>query len=128
MNTFHFRQRGSECVLIFFNFRADRMREIVAAFTQNEFNGFHRESFPQTKVFCFTEYDEKLHLPVAFPTTHFTHILGELFARHGLKNLRIAETEKYAHVTYFFNGGEEKEFSGERRVLVPSPKVPTYDL
>lgn len=115
-------------VLIFFNFRADRMRQIVAAFTQSEFNGFQREVFPHTKVFCFTEYDENFHLPVAFPTTHFTQILGELFARHGLKNLRIAETEKYAHVTYFFNGGEEKEFPGERRVLVPSPKVPTYDL
>jgi 2,3-bisphosphoglycerate-independent phosphoglycerate mutase len=114
--------------LLFFNFRADRMREIVAAFTVPDFRGFERRLFPRTRVFTFTEYEANFHLPVAFPPRHFTNILGELLGRAGLSNLRIAETEKYAHVTYFFNGGEEAEFPGERRILVPSPKVATYDL
>jgi 2,3-bisphosphoglycerate-independent phosphoglycerate mutase len=115
-------------VMIFFNFRADRMREIVAAFALEQFVGFQRPASPRPYVATFTEYDENYHLPVAFPPQHFTRILAEVLAREGLRNLRIAETEKYAHVTYFFNGGEESEFPGERRVLIPSPKVATYDL
>jgi 2,3-bisphosphoglycerate-independent phosphoglycerate mutase len=114
--------------MLFFNFRADRMREIVTAFTQPTFSGFERARFPRTHVTTFTQYDENLHLPAAFPPRAFTQILGEILACAGLANLRIAETEKYAHVTYFFNGGEETPFPGERRILIPSPKVATYDL
>ena len=114
-------------VMIFFNFRADRMRELVETFTTESFTRFERRDFPRTHAYCFTKYDGSFHLPVAYPPQHFTDILGQILARHDLRNLRIAETEKYAHVTYFFNGGEETEFPGERRVLVPSPRVPTYD-
>lgn len=116
--------------VIFFNFRADRAREITRAFTDPTFEPFDRQTFSKIKNFvCMTLYDEAFTLPVAFPPTHLNSILGEVISQHGLRQLRIAETEKYAHVTYFFNGGEEKPFPLEDRCLIPSPReVPTYDL
>ena len=115
--------------LIFFNFRADRAREITRAFTDPQFDGFTRDVLPNLCNFvCMTQYDESLTLPVAFQPTHMRNILGEVVSKHGLEQLRIAETEKYAHVTYFFNGGEEHPFDGEDRCLIPSPRdVATYD-
>jgi 2,3-bisphosphoglycerate-independent phosphoglycerate mutase len=116
--------------VIFFNFRADRAREITRAFTVPDFDGFHREVVPNLCGYvCMTRYDEKLTLPVAYPPVHLTGLLGEVISLKGLRQLRIAETEKYAHVTYFFNGGEEKPFRFEDRCLIPSPReVATYDL
>lgn len=116
--------------LLFFNFRADRMRQIVRAFTDPSFMFFTRKTFPSilTPV-CMTLYDEKFALPVAFPNENPSNTLGEVISRHGYIQLRIAETEKYAHVTYFFNGGVETPFAGEERKLIPSPReVATYDL
>ena len=116
--------------LIFFNFRADRAREITRSFTQADFAGFARAKTPALSSFvCMTEYDETFGLPVAFQPESHRDLLGGVVAEAGLKQLRIAETEKYAHVTFFFNGGEETPFPGEERVLIPSPKdVATYDL
>ncbi len=116
--------------IIFFNFRADRAREITRAFTDPAFESFKRNPIPKLCDFvCMTLYDEKFTLPIAFPPIHMDEILGEVISKHGLRQLRIAETEKYAHVTYFFNGGEERSFPLEDRCLVPSPRdVPTYDL
>lgn len=116
--------------LIFFNFRADRTRQITRAFTQSEFDGFARQIIPRLARFvCLTRYDETFDLPVAYSPVHLTDILGEIVSRHQIPQLRIAETEKYAHVTYFFNGGEEAPFAGEDRCLVASPRdVATYDL
>jgi 2,3-bisphosphoglycerate-independent phosphoglycerate mutase len=116
--------------VIFFNFRADRARQLTRAFTDADFTGFVREGRPDLAEFVtFTEYDREFQLPVAFPPVVLTHILGEEVSRHGLPQLRIAETEKYAHVTFFFNGGREKPYPGEERILVPSPReVATYDL
>ncbi len=114
--------------VIFFNFRADRAREITLALTDPEFSGFKRSAFPRVNFVCMTEYNEEFDLPVAFPPGRLENILADVMADAGLKNLRIAETEKYAHVTFFFNGGEEREFEGEKRVLIPSPSVSTYDL
>jgi 2,3-bisphosphoglycerate-independent phosphoglycerate mutase len=116
--------------IIFFNFRADRAREITRAFTEPSFELFIRNPFPILCEFvCMTVYDEDFTLPVTFPPVHLKDILGEVISRQGLSQLRIAETEKYAHVTYFFNGGEEKPFHLEDRCLIPSPRdVPTYDL
>jgi 2,3-bisphosphoglycerate-independent phosphoglycerate mutase len=116
--------------IIFFNFRPDRAREITRAFTDPDFNFFRRKDgyFPVTYI-CMTEYDA--HMPnvlVAYPPHSLKNIFGEYISGMGLTQLRIAETEKYAHVTFFFNGGEETVFNGEDRVLIPSPKVPTYDL
>lgn len=115
---------------IFFNFRADRAREITQALTDPRFTGFARSVFPSLCDFvCMTRYDEKFDLPVAFGPVHLDRILGETISSLGLRQLRIAETEKYAHVTYFFNGGEEAKFSLEDRCLIPSPReVATYDL
>jgi 2,3-bisphosphoglycerate-independent phosphoglycerate mutase len=115
--------------IIFFNFRADRAREITTAFTQKEFDSFKRNVCPVLSEFvCMTEYDEKFTLPVAFDSEHLDDILGEVLSRENFTQLRIAETEKYAHVTYFFNGGEEEPFPGEDRCLVPSPReINTYD-
>ena len=115
--------------VVFFNFRSDRAREITRALTDSDFKFFIRESYPKlTGYVCMTQYDEKLTLPVAFPPFHLNEILGEVLSKKGLKQLRIAETEKYAHVTYFFNGGEEKPFPLEERCLIPSPRdVSTYD-
>ena len=115
--------------LIFFNFRSDRAREITRALTDPEFMGFQRRSRPQLASYvCMTTYDETFNLPVAFAPMELTNILGEVVSKAGLTQLRIAETEKYAHVTFFFNGGNEVPFPGEERCLIPSPKdVPTYD-
>ncbi len=115
--------------LIFLNFRADRAREITRTFTECAFSGFQRSKCPQLAAFvCLTEYDETFALPVAFPPASYPAILGEVVAKAGLQQLRIAETEKYAHVTFFFNGGNETPFAGEERVLIPSPQeVATYD-
>ena len=122
----HVRDRDS---LIFYNFRADRARQLTRAFTEKGFSHFSRRRTPQLSSFvCMTCYDEKLDLPVAFGPVRLTHLLGETLSRGGIRQLRIAETEKYAHVTYFFNGGNENVYPGEERVLIPSPKhVATYD-
>ena len=116
--------------IIFFNFRADRAREITRTFTQLDFAEFERTEVPKLSVFaCLTEYDETFDLPVAYAPESYPRILGEVVADAGLQQLRIAETEKYAHVTFFFNGGVEKPFPNEERALIPSPKdVATYDL
>ncbi len=114
--------------IIFFNFRSDRAREITRAFIFDDFSGFVREKHPKVFYVCMTEYDEMFPVPEAFPPERMKHILAEVLAEHHLKQLHIAETEKYAHVTFFFNGGEETPFPGEDRILIPSPKVPTYDL
>ena len=116
--------------VIFFNFRPDRARELTYALTQPDFDGFERRNglFPLHYV-CTARYDEKLKLPVAFPPEKIEDTFGEYIAKLHLTQLRIAETEKYAHVTFFFNGGVERTFEGEDRILVPSPKqFPTYDL
>ena len=115
-------------VVLFFNFRADRARQLSQAFLFKDFDGFDREAWPQTKFTSLTEYDVRFPSPFIFPPADLKNILGELVSKAGKTQLRIAETEKYAHVTYFFNGGVEKPFPGEERLLVPSPKVATYDL
>lgn len=116
--------------IIFFNFRADRAREITRTFTDPEFSSFKRDPLPNLcEYVCMTLYDESFNLPIAFPPIHLDQILGEIISLQGLSQLRIAETEKYAHVTYFFNGGEETPFALEDRCLIPSPRdVATYDL
>ncbi|MDW7772552.1 MAG: 2,3-bisphosphoglycerate-independent phosphoglycerate mutase [Desulfobulbaceae bacterium] len=115
--------------IIFFNFRADRARELTRAFTEENFSGFDVADRPKISGFVtFTEYDRNFNLPVAFPPVSLDNILGEVISVLGLRQLRIAETEKYAHVTYFFNGGLEKPFPGESRILINSPReVSTYD-
>ncbi len=115
---------------IFFNFRSDRAREITRSLTDAAFSGFSAAFRPKFSSYvCMTEYDETFGLPVAFAPEELKKILGEVISTAGLRQLRIAETEKYAHVTFFFNGGNETPFPGEERVLVPSPKdVATYDL
>ncbi|HWQ48677.1 MAG TPA: 2,3-bisphosphoglycerate-independent phosphoglycerate mutase, partial [Methanosarcina sp.] len=114
--------------VIFFNFRADRARQITWAFVKEDFDGFVREKRPKVYFVCMTQYDETLDVPIAFPPIKLENVLGEVLSKNGLIQLRIAETEKYAHVTYFLNGGEEKRYRGEDRCLIPSPKVATYDL
>ena len=114
--------------VIFFNFRPDRAREITRALVDPEFDGFTRQIFPLAFV-CNTEYDASMpNVEVAFPRVLVNNGLGEYLSKMGMTQLRIAETEKYAHVTFFFNGGSETVFPGEDRVLIPSPKVATYDL
>lgn len=116
--------------VIFFNFRADRARELTTTLTDKGFSFFERGEMPELSSFVtMTLYDETFPFPAAFPPFQLTGILGEALSKNGLKQLRIAETEKYAHVTYFFNGGDEASFEGEDRVLIPSPRdVATYDL
>ena len=114
--------------VIFFNFRADRARQLTRALAVQDFDGFPVPDRPQTAYVCFTLYDQTFNLPIAFPQLRHKNILAEVFAAVGVRNYRLAETEKYAHVTYFFNGGTEQEYPHERRLLVPSPKVATYDL
>jgi 2,3-bisphosphoglycerate-independent phosphoglycerate mutase len=114
--------------VIFINFRADRARELTMAFVNESFEGFERDRIALTAFVCMTEYMAGLPVSVAFPPESLDHLLGAELADHGLHQLRIAETEKYAHVTFFFNGGEETPFPLEERILVPSPKVATYDL
>ncbi|WP_369425211.1 2,3-bisphosphoglycerate-independent phosphoglycerate mutase [Methanothrix sp.] len=113
--------------MIFFNFRPDRARQITRAFVQPDFREFER-MYLRPFFVCMTQYDESIDAPVAFPPEYLKETLGEVLSRAGLRQLRIAETEKYAHVTYFFNGGREEPFTGEDRILIPSPKIPTYDL
>jgi 2,3-bisphosphoglycerate-independent phosphoglycerate mutase len=113
---------------VFFNFRADRARQLTRALTDSSFSDFPRAETPRVHLVCFTEYKEEFRLPVAFPPVRLEHILAEVWAEHGIANLRLAETEKYAHVTYFFNGGVEAPYPGEERLLVPSWRGSTYDL
>lgn len=114
--------------LLFFNFRADRMRQIVVAMKDAHFTPFPRAVHPKANLLTMNRYHEKFELPVVFPPQQIRNNLGEVLSRAGLKQFRIAETEKYAHVTFFFNGGSDLQFPGEERLLVPSPKVATYDL
>jgi len=113
--------------IIFFNFRPDRARELTSAFVSPDFNGFEREKIDPLSFVTFTQYDATLPVDVAFEAQNLTNILGEIIAKQGLKQLRTAETEKYPHVTYFFNGGLEEPFEGEDRILIQSPMVSTYD-
>jgi 2,3-bisphosphoglycerate-independent phosphoglycerate mutase len=121
------RVRGGDTVL-FFNFRADRARQLSQAFLLQNFGGFDLEAWPQVHFVSLTQYDVRYSSPFIFAPQQLKHILGEIVSAAGKRQLRIAETEKYAHVTYFFNGGVEKSFPGEDRKLIPSPKVATYDL
>ena len=114
--------------VIFFNFRPDRAREITRAIVDPNFSEFETEKI-KTYFVCFTSYDETMpNVQIAFKKEPLVNTFGEVISKHNLTQLRIAETEKYAHVTFFFNGGEEKQYPGEDRILVPSPKVATYDL
>lgn len=115
--------------LVFMNYRSDRARQLTRAFTEIDFGGFQRDLWPRPGVFAsLTEYNSAFDIPVAFPPERLVNGFGEYLSNLGLRQLRIAETEKYAHVTFFFNGGVETPFDGEDRVLVPSPPVATYDL
>lgn len=114
--------------VIFYNFRADRARELTRALAMDAFDRFPRPERLDLAYASMTVYDETFRLPAAFMPQPMDNILVSVFAADGVRNIRISETEKYAHVTYFFNGGEEKVFPGETRVLIPSPSVPTYDL
>ncbi|HET9794065.1 MAG TPA: 2,3-bisphosphoglycerate-independent phosphoglycerate mutase [Thermoanaerobaculia bacterium] len=114
--------------VVFFNYRADRAREMTEALTSRTFDAFERGEAAFPAYVGMTEYKEEFRLPAAFPPETLSGILAEAWEKAGRTNLRLAETEKYAHVTYFFNGGVEKEYGGESRVLVPSAKVATYDL
>lgn len=113
--------------IIFFNFRPDRARQITKAFVDDPFRHFERKKLHVYFV-CMTEYEDDIKAPIVYPPQSLKNTLGEVLSHHNLKQLRIAETEKYYHVTYFFNGGEEEPFKGEDRILIPSPKVATYDL
>lgn len=116
-------------VVIFMNFRADRARELTEAFVNPDFQGFHRHAHPTLGEWVsLTEYDSRWDTPLAFPPTLLTNILAAYLSERGFTQLRLAETEKYAHVTFFFNGGIEAPFPLEDRILIPSPKVATYDL
>ena len=116
-------------VAVFMNFRADRARELTRALTEDGFDGFKRECYPRLASFVtLSSYGEDFHLPCAYTPSAIHNGFGEYISNLGLKQLRIAETEKYAHVTYFLNGGKEHPYPGEDRILVPSPKVRTYDL
>ena len=122
-------QRGRNGdVVFFFNFRADRARQLSQAFIYPDFEAFDRGVQLKVHYVTMTEYDDTYGVPFAFAPESFTNILGEVASRAGKKQLRIAETEKYPHVTYFFNAGNETPFSGEDRIIIPSPKVATYDL
>ena len=115
--------------VVFFNYRPDRARQLTKAFVLPSFNKFNREKYLKNLSFvCFTEYERNLPVDVAFPPEIIKNTLGEIIAQVGLKQLRIAETEKYAHVTYFFNGGSENKSAGEDHILIPSPPVASYDL
>jgi 2,3-bisphosphoglycerate-independent phosphoglycerate mutase len=113
--------------LVFWNFRSDRARQLTYALTEPEFEQFPRCVFPRVHFTCMSVYDRHIGLPVAFPQREVENNLGQVLSDHGLKQLRIAETEKYAHVTFFFNSQVEDPNPGEDRILVPSPKVPNYE-
>ena len=114
--------------VVFFNFRPDRARELSRAFTEADFTGFERGRVPQVSFVTMTEYDPELNVQVAFPKENPQNVLADVIAAAGLRQFHTAETEKYAHVTFFINGGVEQPKQGEERVLVASPKVATYDL
>jgi len=116
-----------DCV-VFMNFRADRARELSRALCQADFSGFARTRAPRIDLLTLTQYADDIKVPAAFTNELLQNTLGEVLAQQGKSQLRIAETEKYAHVTFFFSGGREQPFAGEERVLIPSPKVATYDL
>ena len=116
-------------IVVFMNYRSDRARQITRPFIEDDFDGFERSVYPELGSFIsLTEYSKDFHIPAAFPAETISNSFGEYISRIGLRQLRIAETEKYAHVTFFFNGGEEQPFPGEDRILVNSPDVSTYDL
>ena len=115
-------------VLIFFNFRKDRMKQLVSSFVERDFSFFKTQKFQELYVVTLTQYFDALNLDVIFKPLKIKDSFGEIISKNGLKQLRIAETEKYPHVTYFFNGGKEEPFENEKRILIPSPKVATYDL
>ena len=117
----------AEDSVIFWNFRSDRARQITYALTQNGFEHFPRKKFPRVHFVCMSGYDKHLTLPVAFPQNTVENNLAQVLAARGLRQLRIAETEKYAHVTFFFNSQIEDPVAGEDRILVPSPKVASYE-
>lgn len=119
---------SSDDGILFFNFRPDRIRQLLHAFTKTNFKGFTVKQLRNLDILTFTEYDSTLSIPTVFPMQHNKNFLGQIISEHNFKQLRLAETEKYAHVTYFFNGGIEEPFPGEDRELIPSPKVETYDL
>jgi len=114
--------------VLFFNFRSDRAREIAHAFTDEEITEFSCPIHPRVHFVCMTQYEDTICAPIAFPQQNLKNTLGEVLSQHELKQLRIAETEKYAHVTFFFNGGIDEPDPGEERILIPSPKVATYNL
>ena len=115
--------------MVFMNFRADRARELTSAFVSEKFDGFARpRRFHLARFVCLTQYDARLPAAIAFAADDLHDTLGDVLTANGLTQLRIAETEKYAHVTFFFNGGREDALAGEQRILIPSPKVATYDL
>jgi len=115
--------------VVFMNFRSDRARQLSRPFIEPDFNEFEREVTPRLSVYCtLTGYSDEFHVSVAFPPERIRNGFGEYIAHQGLRQLRIAETEKYPHVTFFFNGGEEMSYPGEDRILIPSPDVATYDL
>ncbi|MDD5660250.1 MAG: 2,3-bisphosphoglycerate-independent phosphoglycerate mutase, partial [Actinomycetota bacterium] len=115
--------------VVFFNFRPDRTRQLTNAFISKDFNNFERPAdIPQTFFVCMTNYDDKFDAPVAFSQERVKNTLGEVLSKNGLKQLRISETDKYPHVSFFFNGGIEEPFENEDRILIPSSSVKTYDL
>jgi 2,3-bisphosphoglycerate-independent phosphoglycerate mutase len=114
--------------VIFYNFRADRARQLTRAFTEDGFDAFERDPVGDLAFVTLSPYDKDFDVPVAFPKVDLTETLGEVISRRGGRQLRVAETEKYAHVTYFFSGGREEPFEGEDRIVVPSPDVASYDL
>ena len=116
--------------ILFFNFRSDRARELTRAFTEDNFDGFERSEQPHlSRYVCLTEYGVAGDLPVVFPPQSLNNLLGAILSERRLSQFRTAETEKYPHVTFFFNGGVEQPYKGEERLLTPSPKeVATYDL
>ena len=119
---------GEKDSVIFFNFRPDRAREITRALVDENFDAFETKKLNLFYV-CFTNYDDTIpNVQIAFKKDELKNTFGEVVSKHNLTQLRIAETEKYAHVTFFFNGGEEKQYKGEERILIPSPKVETYDM
>jgi 2,3-bisphosphoglycerate-independent phosphoglycerate mutase len=121
------RVQPGDC-LVFFNFRADRMRQIVTVFADPEFDGFERPFIEKLSLVTLTSYEDNLPVQVVFPDVEIEQPLAEIISRQGLSQFHAAETEKYAHVTYFFNGGIETPYAGEERLLAPSPQVATYDL
>nr|QCI07309.1 Phosphoglycerate mutase [Leiomenia cribrosa] len=114
--------------IIFFNFRPDRIRQLLHCFAKNNFKGFNNKIIKNLNIATFTRYDVNIDAPVIFPPQEYQNFIGEILSKKGLKQFRLAETEKYAHVTYFFNGGIEEPFPGEDRELISSPNAETYDL